>query len=283
METPEASPHIRITRDGGVGVLTIDRPARFNSLDVQTARDLRKAGLQLARDEQVRCLVVRGVNGVFCSGADLKYIRGGGDPKDLGYLSPEARGAQPGYGAIFKQILEYLHATISELRRAPKPVIAAVDGVAAAGGLGLAMCCDLVVASERSTFEYAYFKTALSGAESSTFFLPKLVGLRRAMDLALLNPRLSAKEAKELGLVSRVLPDAAYEVEVMALARRLAAGPTASYAAAKRLMNEAAGVDRLDYHLDRELEALARAADSRDFSEGLTAFFEKRTPTFEGR
>lgn len=277
------SPHIRVTHDAGVGVLTIDRPARFNSLDVETARDLRKAGLQLARDEAVRCLVVRGVNGVFCSGADLKYIRGGGDQKDLGYLSPEARGTQQGYGAIFKQILEYLHATISELRRAPKPVIAAVDGVAAAGGLGLAMCCDLVVASERSTFEYAYFKTALSGAESSTFFLPKLMGLRRAMDLALLNPRLSAKEAKELGLVSQVLPDAAYELELLALARRLAAGPTASYAAAKRLMNEAAGVDRLDYHLDRELEALARSADSRDFSEGLTAFFEKRTPTFEGR
>lgn len=283
MDTPLASPHIRITRDGGVGVLTIDRPARFNSLDVQTARDLRKAGLQLARDEQVRCLVLRGVNGVFCSGADLKYIRAGGDPKDLGYLSPDARGAQQGFGPIFKQILEYLHATISELRRAPKPVIAAVDGVAAAGGLGLAMCCDLVLASERSTFEYAYFKTALSGAESSTFFLPKLVGLRRAMDLALLNPRLSAKEAKELGLVSQVFPDASYERELLALARRLAAGPTASYAAAKRLMNEAAGVDRLDFHLDRELEALARSADSDDFAEGLAAFFEKRSPTFQGR
>lgn len=283
METPLTSPHIRVTHDGGVGVLTIDRPARFNSLDVQTARDLRKAGLQLARDEQVRCLVVRGVNGVFCSGADLKYIRAGGDPEDLGYLSPDARGAQPGFGAVFKQILEYLHATISELRRAPKPVIAAVDGVAAAGGMGLAMCCDLVIASERSTFEYAYFKTALSGAESSTFFLPKLVGLRRAMDLALLNPRLSAKEAQALGLVSQVFADASYEAELLALARRLAEGPTASYAAAKRLMNEAAGVDRLDYHLDRELEALARSADSPDFAEGLAAFFEKRSPTFKGR
>ncbi len=283
MEPAPASPHIRVTHDGAVGVLTIDRPARFNSLDVETARDLRKAGLQLARDEQVRCLVLRGSGGIFCSGADLKYIRAGGDAKDLGYLSPEARGAQQGPGPIFKQILEYLHATISELRRAPKPVIAAVDGVAAAGGMGLAMCCDLVIASERATFEYAYFKTALCGAESSTFFLPKLVGLRRAMDLAFLNPRLSAWEAHELGLVSKVLPDQSYETELLALARRLAEGPTASYAAAKRLMNEAAGVDRLDFHLDRELEALARSADSRDFSEGLAAFFEKRPPKFEGR
>lgn len=275
------SAHIRVSRDAGVGILTLDRRERFNSLDVQTARDLRKAGLQLARDEQVRCLVVRGAHGLFCSGADLKYIRDGGAPGDLAYLT-ESRGAQPGPGAIFKQILEYLHATISELRRAPKPVIAAVDGVAAAGGLGLAMCCDLVVASERSRFEYAYFKTALSGAESTTFFLPKLVGLRRAMELALLNPRLTAHEAKDLGLVSRVVPDATFDDDVLALARQLAAGPTASYAAAKRLMNEAAGVDRLDVHLDRELEALTRSADSADFAEGLAAFFEKRPPTFGG-
>ncbi|MFZ5445895.1 MAG: enoyl-CoA hydratase/isomerase family protein [Myxococcota bacterium] len=276
------SQHIRTTYDGAVGILTIDRRERFNSLDVQTARELRKAGLQLARDEKVRCLVVRGSGGIFCSGADLKYIRAGGDQKDLGYLT-ETRGAQAGFGAIFKQILEYLHSTISELRRAPKPVIAAVDGVAAAGGMGLAMCCDLVIASERATFEYAYFKTALTGAESSTFFLPKLVGLRRAMELALLNPRLSAREAKDLGLVSQIFPDASFDDELLALAKRLAEGPTASYAAAKQLMNEAAGVDRLDFHLDRELEALARSADSTDFAEGITAFFEKRAPKFEGR
>ncbi|MFO0600298.1 MAG: enoyl-CoA hydratase-related protein [Myxococcaceae bacterium] len=277
-----APSHIRVTRDGAVGVLTIDRRERLNSLDVQTARDLRKAGLALARDAEVRCVVLAGTGGVFCSGADLKYIRAGGDARDLGYLSPEARGASQGYGPIFKQILEYLHATISELRRAPKPVIAAVDGVAAAGGLGLAMCCDLVVASERSAFEFAYFKTALSGAESSTFFLPKMLGLRRAMDLALLNPRLTARDALAERMISAVFPDATFEDEVASLARRLASGPTASYATAKRLMNEAMGVDRLDFHLDRELEGLARSADSRDFAEGLDAFFAKRPPKFEG-
>jgi 2-(1,2-epoxy-1,2-dihydrophenyl)acetyl-CoA isomerase len=274
--------HIHVSRDGAVGVLTIDRLDRFNSLDVQTARDLRKAGLQLARDGAVRAMVVRGTGGVFCSGADLKYIRAGGSRDDLGYLTPAARATPGGYGAVFKQILEYLHSTISEIRRAPKPVIAAVDGMAAAGGLGLAMCCDVVIASQRSTFEYAYFKTALTGAESSTFFLPKLIGLRRAMDLALLGRRLSALEAHDLGLVSLVVADRDFEDEVGALARRLAAGPTASYAAAKQLMNDAAGVDRLDGHLDRELALLARAADGPDFAEGLAAFFAKRAPRFEG-
>lgn len=278
-----AKPNIQSTRDGSVGVITIDRRQRFNSLDVTTARDLRKAGLGFARDEEVRCVVLRGSGGVFCSGADLKYIHAGGDERELGYLHPEARDVPEGYGERFKQILEYLHSTISEIRRAPKPFIAAVDGVAAAGGLGLAICCDLVVASQRSTFEYAYFKSALTGAESNTFFLPKLLGLRKAMDFALMGPRLTAQQAKDLGLVSAVFSDAEYEDEVVGLARRLSAGPTASYAAAKRLMNESVGADRLDVHLDRELEALVRAADGADFAEGIDAFFAKRRPEFGGR
>ncbi len=277
--------HIRVTRDAddSVGIITIDRQKRFNSLDVDTARDLRKAGLALARDKSVRVMVIRGSGNVFCSGADLKYIRAGGDRGDLGYLQPETRDVPGGYGEVFKQILEYLHSTISEIRRAPKPVIAAVDGIAAAGGLGLALCCDLVVASERSIFEYAYFKTGLSGAESTTFFLPKLIGLRRAVDFALLGPRLSARRAHELGLVSVVFQDATFADDVAALCQGLATGPTAAYAAAKRLMNEAAGVERLDYHLDREIDELSRSADSGDFAEGIAAFFDKREPRFKGR
>ena len=275
--------HIRVEKTGAVGRLVIDRRERFNSLDVRTARDLRKAGLSLARDPSVRAVVLRGEGRVFCSGADLKYIRAGGDPQDLGYLSPEARETPTGYGPVFRQILEYLHSTISEIRRAPKPFVAAVDGACAAGGLGLAIACDLVVASERATFEYAYFKTGLSGAESSTFFLPKMLGLRRAQDLALLGTRLSAREAKDLGLVSAVYPNELFDAELTALAERLAAGPTSAMAAAKRLMNEAAGVDRLDHHLDRELDELGRVADGPDFAEGIDAFFGKRAPRFHGR
>ncbi len=274
--------HIRIEHDGAVGIITIDRAQRFNSLDVETARDLRKAGLQLARDNNVRCVILKGTNGIFCSGADLKYIRHGGDPKDLNYLRQPSNPAtqQPGYGPVFKQILEYLHSTISEIRRASKPFIAAVDGVAAAGGLGLAICCDLVIASERSTFEWAYSKTGLTGAESSTFFLPRLVGLRRALELLLLNPRLGAHRAQEYGLVTRVLQNENFDAEVLAMAKQIADGPTEALGIAKQLMNEAAGVDRLDHHLDRELEHLARIADGPAFAEGLSAFFEKRQPDF---
>lgn len=274
--------HIRIDHDGPVGIITIDRAERFNSLDVETARDLRKAGLQLARDNNVRCVILRGVNGIFCSGADLKYIRAGGDHKDLNYLQPNnSTPQQPrNFGDVFKQILEYIHSTISEIRRASKPFIAAVDGVAAAGGLGIAICCDLVIASERSTFEWAYSKTGLTGAESSTFFLPRLIGLRRSLELLFLNPRLDARRAQEYGLVTRVVPNKTFDADVLAMAKSIADGPTEALGIAKQLMNESAGVDRLDYHLDRELEHLARIADGDAFAEGLNAFFEKRQPDF---
>ena len=274
--------HIRTAVERGVGSLTIDRPKRFNSLDPSTARDLRKAGLRMARDPAVRVVVLRGAPGIFCSGADLKYIRSGGDPADLSYLTPGARRVPQGPGEIFKQILEYLHATISEIRRAPKPFIAAVDGACAAGGLGLAMACDLVFASERSTFEWAYAKTGLSGAESSTFFVPRLVGLRFAAEMLLLNPRLDAIAARSAGLVNGVFPVSSFDAEVEGVARRIAAGPSAAYAAAKQLFNEAMGVDRLDHHLDRELEALVRSADSPEFAEGIDAFFTRRPSRFPG-
>jgi len=271
--------HIRIDRHGAVGVLSISRRERFNSLDVETAQDLRKAGLQLARDRDVRAVVLRGDGGVFCSGADLKYIARGGN-EDVGYLSPEARPAAGGYGAVFKQILEYIHSTISEIRRAPKPWLAAVDGPTAAGGLGIAMACDLVIATERATFEWAYFKTGLTGAESTTFLLPRLVGFRKAMELVLLGPRLASREALELGLINQVTADDELDARALELAQKLAEAPTAAVGVAKQLLNRAAGMERLDTHLDAELGELARIANGPNFAEGLAAFLDHRDPRF---
>ena len=209
--------------------------------------------------------------------------------KQLSVLLPSGEGGPElvegadeghGAGAIFKQILEYIHSTISEIRRAPKPFIAAVDGIAAAGGFGLAMSCDLVIASERATFEWAYSKTGLTGAESSTFMMPRLIGLRRAFELLFLNPRLDAKRALDIGLITGVHPTETFEAEVHKLAQQLAGGPTEALGIAKEMLNQAAGMDRLDFHLDRELENLARIADGANFAEGIDAFFEKRLAQF---
>jgi 2-(1,2-epoxy-1,2-dihydrophenyl)acetyl-CoA isomerase len=142
------------------------------------------------------------------------------------------------------------------------------------------MSCDLVVASERSTFEWAYSRTGLTGAESSTFLLPRLIGLRRALELLLLNPRLDALRALDLGLVTAVYPLDAFEGAVMALAQQLAQGPTHAYGVAKTLLNQAAGIDRIDHHLEQEIVQLARAADGPEFAEGLRAFLKKETPEF---
>jgi 2-(1,2-epoxy-1,2-dihydrophenyl)acetyl-CoA isomerase len=280
--------HIVMDIDGAVGTITIDRRERFNSLDVATARDLRKAGLQLARDSAVRAVVLRGAGGVFCSGADLKNIWSAAAAAAAFVCScatPANKSGScdcrtPNYGDAFQEILEYIHSTISEIRRAPKPFIAAVDGIAAAGGFGLAMSCDLVIASDRAAFEWAYAKTGLTGAESSTFMLPRLIGLRRALELLLLNPRLDAARALEYGLINAIAPSVTFDDEVMRIAHKLAAGPTEALGIAKELLNQAAGMDRLDIHLDRELEQLTRIANGSNFSEGIDAFFEKRPARF---
>lgn len=280
--------HIQMARDGAVGIITINRPARFNAFDVRTAQDFRRAGLQYSRDDEVRVVVLRGLPTMFCSGADLKFIRDGGDGDDLAYLvgaegSQGSESSRGSYGDVFKQILEYIHSAISEIRRAPKPFVAAVDGIAAAGGLGIAMSCDLVLASERATFEWAYSRTGLTGAESTTFLLPRLVGLRRALELMLLNPRLTAARAQEYGLVTAVYAIDRFDEAVMDTARRLADGPPRALAVAKELLNQAAGMDRLDDHLDRELRELSRIADGPEFAQGLRAFFEKRPARFVTR
>jgi 2-(1,2-epoxy-1,2-dihydrophenyl)acetyl-CoA isomerase len=254
-------------------------------MDVETAQDFRGAALNLARDPEVRVVILKGLPGMFCSGADLKFIRDGGSAKDLASLTGgSGRAIQDDgkvrFGDVFKQILEYIHSAISEIRRAPKPFIAAVDGIAAAGGLGIAMACDIVMASERAAFEWAYSKTALTGAESTTFMLPRLIGLRRSLELLFLNPRLDAVQARDYGLVTSVHAVDAFDADISAVARKLAAGPPRAFAISKELLNQAAGMDRLDDDLDREIDELARAANGDEFAEGLRAFFEKRTPAF---
>lgn len=231
------SRHIRVDQTDAVGVLTIDRRERQNRFDVGTARNFRDASLSLAREESVRVVVVRGAAGAFCGGIDCE----GATARDASHV---------------QAILAPLHEAIVAIRRAPKPFVGAVDGLAAATGLAIAMACDLVVCSERASFDWADPDIGLTGAESSTFFLPRLVGLKTAMELVLLSPRLDAREAVAHGLVNAVHPAARFGSEVMSLAGRLAAGPPRAYARAKALVNRASGADALEGHLAEERASL---------------------------
>ena len=232
-------------RDGAVGVITIDRRERFNSLDVDDragpaqGRAAARARRRGARRGAARRRAASSAAAPISSTSAPAATRA-----TSATCSPRRARRAGGYGEVFKQILEYIHSTISEIRRAPKPFIAAVDGIAAAGGFGIAMACDLVLASRaRDASSGPTARPGLTGAESSTFFLPRLVGLRRAMELVLLNPRLDADAALALGLVTAVVPDRALRRRgARAGATRLADGPTAAYAIAKGLINRAAGV-----------------------------------------
>ena len=214
---------IRIDVDGAVGTITIDRRERFNSLDVETARDLRKAGLQLARDNAIRAVVLRGNGGVFCSGADLKYIRGGGDAK-LDY-SPLRAPASPRETARLRRASSNRSSNTSTARSPRSAARRSRSSPRSTASLPRAdsawPCrCDLVIASDRAMFEWAYAKTGLTGAESSTFMLPRLVGLRRAFELLFLNPRITPERALEIGLITAVYPAATFDAEVDAIAEQ---------------------------------------------------------------
>ncbi len=181
-----------------------------------------------------------------------------------------------------KELTTYLHLTVSRLVRSQKPVIAAVNGATAGGGMSLAMAGDIVVAAESARFTMAYARIGATPDGSSTYFLPRLVGLRRAMEIYVLNRPLTAREAFEWGLVTRVASDAELPGVVESLARELADGPTLAFGAAKMLFHHATH-ESLETQMEMESEAIARAGLTEDFRQAVTAFAEKKAPVFARR
>ena len=255
---------IEVTRTGGVGRLTFDRPDAHNALNERMAEELVDAVRALVSDDDVRCIAVTADGPVFNTGADLTTLSGDG--------SDEPR---------LRTLAGTLHEFVGGLVRAPKPVVTGVNGVAAGGGLGPAICGDVVLVAASARLEFAYPRIGLSGDGGSTYLLPRLVGLRRAQELAFRDEPVDAEEAVELGLATEAVPDDALEGRLAAEAERLADGPTAAYAATKRLLVES--YDRpLGAQLAAEADAIAGLTNTEDFARGHAAFDGDEKPEFVG-
>jgi 2-(1,2-epoxy-1,2-dihydrophenyl)acetyl-CoA isomerase len=250
----------------GVAQITLNRPEALNSINLEIARDLMDAVLRCDEDPNIRAVMISGAGKIFCGGGDLKDFHSRGKNLPL----------------YIKEVTTYLHAAVSRLTRMDPPVVAAVHGYAAGAGMSLATACDMVVAAETTRFRVAYTRIGLTPDGSASYFLPRMVGLKRAVELTLTNRTFSAQEALEWGMVTRVVSDKDLLAEARAVAAQLAAGPTRAYGASKRLLYSG-WTETLETQMEHESQSIANSARTQDAHEGITAFLEKRSPKFKGQ
>ncbi|MFB6130179.1 MAG: enoyl-CoA hydratase/isomerase family protein [Salinigranum sp.] len=251
--------------DGAVARVTLSSTSRFNSLNPLMVEELLDAVTAATAADGVRCLVLTAAGDAFCAGADLSALAG--DATDRPRL---------------RRLAGVLHDAVSHLYRAPVPVLVGVDGTAAGAGFGLSLCGDLVIAGENARFEYVYPRVGLTGDGGATWLLPRVVGLRRAREIALLDEPIGPEEALELGLVTEVADGGSFEARLSELAAEVASGPTRAYGATRQLFAES--FDRgLEAQLAAEAEALAAATTTEDYERGYDAFFGGGDPEFVGR
>jgi 2-(1,2-epoxy-1,2-dihydrophenyl)acetyl-CoA isomerase len=246
----------------GVGTITLNRPDSANALDHQTSMELVDALIRCEENREVRAVILTGSGRFFCGGADLKSF----------YTRPDG----------LKNGVSFIHVAASRIVRAPFPVIGAINGTAAGGGMGLACACDLLIAAESAKFIMAFTRRGLSPDSTTTYFLPRRIGIGRALELTYLNRTLTAREALEWGLANRVVADASLVNEAYGVAAELARGPTRAYAAAKQLMHTGL-VESLETQIENEIRTIAKMIASEETKEAVRAFNEKRTPVFRGR
>ena len=250
--------------EDSIGFITLNRPEVFNSFNREMALSLQTTLDQCAKDENVRAIVITGAGKAFCAGQDLKEV-----------TTPEL---MPGFRKILE---EHYNPIIERIRMIDKPIVAAVNGVAAGAGANIALACDIVVATENAAFIQAFSKIGLVPDSAGTFFLPRLIGFQKASALMMLGDKVGAREAFEIGMIYKFYPVALFEEEVQKLAETLAKMPTHAIALTKRLLNKSM-INNLQEQLAMESDMQIDASASNDYQEGVTAFVEKRTPEFKG-
>lgn len=259
---------VKIEDVQAVRVLTLDRPEVLNAFDDELGSELLSAVSEAADDRSVRCIVITGSGRAFSSGEDLGALT-------AGYQA----GIAPDLGDT---LVKRYNPLIRAIRNAPKPVVAALNGVAAGAGASLALACDYRVASEKAKLVIAFIKVGLVPDSGAVWFLSRMIGSARAWELCAGGDPVGAEQALEWGLVTKVVPAEEFEDAWRSFALDLAAGPTEGYALTKKLL-ESAAVSTLDEQLDLEVDAQTAAGKTSDHLEGVQAFFEKRPPEFKGR
>ncbi|WP_370247230.1 enoyl-CoA hydratase/isomerase family protein [Nocardioides sp.] len=265
---PTPSPTVLLTVAEGTATVTLNRPEAMNSLDEATRALLLETLTAVAADDAVRCVVLQGTGRAFCTGQDLK--------EHVTLL--ETVGSDEALSCVERQY----NPVVTALATMPKPVIAAVNGVAAGAGASLAFACDLRIVADTAGFNLAFAGVGLSCDTGASYFLPGLVGAGRALELLYLPRTIPAAEAAELGLANRVVPAADLDAEVAALAARLASGPTVAYASMRRAVRHAERAT-LPQALALESELMLRTGATRDHGAAVAAFVAKQKPVFEGR
>jgi 2-(1,2-epoxy-1,2-dihydrophenyl)acetyl-CoA isomerase len=253
--------------DGAVATITLNRPQVLNALDATMVDGLAAAIERIEGAAGLRVVVLAGAGASFMAGGDIRGF------KDVIPLPPAER------RAYFERFIHRVHPAIIAMRRLPLPIVARVHGAVAGIGMSLMLACDLAVAAEDTVFTLAYCHLGTSPDGGSTFFLPRHVGSKKAMEIALLGDRFDAAAALHLGLVNTVVPASELVGRTEALAARLARGPRAAYAATKRLLNQS-GLASLESQLQAEAENFAACAATDDFAEGVAAFIGKRPAQF---
>lgn len=262
--------HLLVEKKDGIATLTMNRPKVRNALSLEMRFAMYDAFEEIEHDPDIRCVLLRGAEGHFMSGGDIKGF------EEYTKMTPEKR------NSYFERRIHDFHPMIMKMQNLRQPIVAVIEGAAAGAGMSFMMACDLAIASTNSFYKFSYVAIGASPDGSGSYYMPRIIGVRKALELAMLGDTFDAQKAYDLGLVNFLIEEENFEEETAKLARRLADGATTSMGSIKKLMY-ASHANSVETQLAMEAKGFGNCAATDDWLEGVSAFLEKRKPVFKGK